>query len=249
MVTDVAEQELNKEPAARARRLLRSADRATLSTLLADDRTPYGSFVLISTDHAGHPILLLSDLAQHTKNLGVDSAASVLIDGTAGLVDPLSGPRATIMGRIEPCAEEAIQARFLARHPKAADYAGFEDFNTYRLVVGQVHLVAGFGAIDRIPASEFLFDNSAASALADSEQDIVNHMNNDHTEALQRYAAVLLGRRGTGWLMTGIDPEGIDLRHGGEIARLTFPEPVLDPDSARVALAALARRARAESIA
>src|SRR6267143_3442067 len=54
----------------------------------------------------------------------------------------------------------------------------------------------------------------------------------------------LLGRRGTAWQLTGIDPEGIDLRREGETARLDFAAPVLTPAMARRVLVALAETAR-----
>jgi putative heme iron utilization protein len=88
-----------------------------------------------------------------------------------------------------------------------------------------------------------------ARPLADAEPEILEHMNRDHAEAIELYANRIIGRQGAGWRMTGIDPEGIDLRRsmeaGGETARLDFEAPVLTPAAARLALAGLAQRARA----
>jgi putative heme iron utilization protein len=86
-----------------------------------------------------------------------------------------------------------------------------------------------------------------ASALAAAEPEIVAHMNTDHAGVVQLYANCLLGRAGDGWRMTGIDPEGLDLRRRSEIARLDFPEPVLTPAAARRVLVALAEQARQRS--
>ena len=87
-----------------------------------------------------------------------------------------------------------------------------------------------------------------ASALAAAEADIVAHMNQDHADAIALYAERLLGLTGTEWRMTGIDPEGLDLRRpvelGGEMARLDFAEPVLSPAAARRTLVALTDAAR-----
>jgi heme iron utilization protein len=83
-----------------------------------------------------------------------------------------------------------------------------------------------------------------ASPLALAEADIVAHMNQDHAEAVGLYAGHLLGLAGAGWRMTGIDPEGIDLRRDGEVARLDFDAPVLTPAAARRTLVALAEAAR-----
>ena len=92
------------DPATLARRLLRASDRAALSTALRDDRDetwPYGSLVLVACDHDGAPLLLLSDLAEHSGNIAHDPRLSLLFDDTAGLDDPLTGARLTLLGRAE----------------------------------------------------------------------------------------------------------------------------------------------------
>lgn len=233
-----------------ARRLIRASDRAVLGTVLSGaEGWPYASLVLLATDHAAQPLLLLSDLADHTKNLKADPRASLLIDGTAGLDEPLTGARVTLQGRLAPLADDAMLARYVARQPSAAFYAGFKDFNLYRMDVTRAHLVAGFGRIHWIEAAELLFDATPHAALAAAEAEIVAHMNEDHADALDLYATRLLALEGAGWRMTGIDPEGIDLRRGGSVARLDFvawgAAPAGDPQAARAVLARLAKRARA----
>jgi heme iron utilization protein len=148
-------------PGAKARDLLRQAQRATLATLL--DGAPYASLVLVAEDEDGAPILLLSDLAEHAKNLKRDKRASLLIDGTAGLADALAGPRVTLLGSLERSGERRLKSRFLARHPSAAAYAGFGDFACYRMTVARAHLVEGFGRIAWIEAGE-LFPRGAKGA-------------------------------------------------------------------------------------
>jgi hypothetical protein len=228
-----------------ARRLVRGCDRAALGTSL--DGRPYVSLVMAACDLDASPLLLLSDLAQHTKNLLADPSVSLLFDGTGAYPDPLTGPRLTVLGRAERCEDRRAAARFAARHPTSADYAGFADFHLYRVAVERGHLVAGFGRISWVERDELRFAADAA-ALAAAEAEIVEHMNQDHAEAVALYAERLLGRKGNGWCMTGIDPEGIDLRRrleaGGETARLEFARPVLTPAQARAALIELAQRAR-----
>lgn len=226
-------------PAATARRLVRALDRATLAT--SQDGWPYASLVLAAVDHDASPLLLLSDLAEHSKNLKRDSRASLLFDGTAGRDDPLTGPRVTVLGEVKPVADPRLMARFTARHPSAG-YAGFADFHLYRLDIARAHLVAGFGRIHAIAADALLLP--APAALAEAESDILQHMNQDHGEAIELYATRIAGASGSGWRMTGIDPEGIDLRRGGVVVRLDFPAPVGDAETARAALVRLARQAR-----
>lgn len=132
-----------------ARRLLVEAGQAALSTLSARQGTegwPYGSLVLVARDADGTPLIVVSDLSQHSRNLAADPRASLLLDGTAGLEDPLSGPRLTLLCRAEPAGVEAIE-RFVARHPSAAEWARFGDMRCLRLVPEIAHLVAGFGQV------------------------------------------------------------------------------------------------------
>ncbi len=229
------------------RMLVRSARTAALATAdRANDSWPYASLVETACDHAGRPILLLSDLADHTKNFTADPRVSLLFDGTAGLAAPLTGARATLQGRIEKLGDEdtALRQRYLARHPGAADYAGFGDFNFYRIMPDRFHLVAGFGRIHWIDADAVLFDTAESAALADHEPDIVDHMNADHADAVDLYATMLANTAGTGWRMTGIDPEGADLGRDGRSLRLPFERAVHDADSARGMLVRLVKRAR-----
>lgn len=235
-------------PGETARGLVRAADRAALSTSLARDGLagwPYGSLVLVATDHDLSPLLLISDLADHTRNIAHDARVSLLFDGTAGAADPLTAARVSLLGRIARDDGPTNRARFLARHPSAETYAGFGDFHLHRIAIEAAHLVAGFGRIHWLSAAE-IAPPAVPPALVAAEADIVEHMNRDHADALDAYARGLLGRAGTGWRMTGIDAEGCDLRRAGEVARVAFAEPVDGPDSARAALVRLAKQARAE---
>ncbi|HZS85373.1 MAG TPA: DUF2470 domain-containing protein [Stellaceae bacterium] len=227
-------------PATIARRLLRSLDRASLATAL--EGWPYASLVLVATAPDGAPLLLLSTLARHTQNIAAEPRVSLLFDGTAGLADPLTGARVTVLGRAEKVEDAALFARFRARHPAAETYAGFADFGLYRIAVARAHLVAGFGQIHWIEGAALL--PPGLDALAGFEADILRHMNDDHAEAVQLYAERICGRAGRGWRMTGIDAEGLDLRRGGEVARLDFTERLADAGAVRSTLARLAREAR-----
>jgi putative heme iron utilization protein len=228
------------------RDLLRRYDRASLASALPDrDGTPwpYASLVLVAVDHDLAPILLLSNLAEHSKAIAADGRVSLLFDGTAGLDQPLTGPRVTLLGRAAKTSDERPKRRFLAHHPDAEMYAGFGDFNFYRVTPERAHLVAGFGRIRWLAAADLL-PGPPAMALAASEADILAHMNADHADAVQLYATALLGQAAGDWRMTGIDTEGLDLRRGGQVARLGFEQPVCNAADARKMLVALVTRAR-----
>lgn len=237
--------ELGTEPGDAARRLIRSSRRATLATALAGDGWPYASLVMVACGHDASPLLLMSDLAEHAKNLASDRRASVLFDGTLDLAVPLTGLRATLLGPVERCDDDAALGRYVRRHADAEMYLGLGDFHLYRMTVERAHVVAGFGAIDWLEPASILLDAASCGDLAAAEDDIVRHMNQDHADAVMLYAANLLGLAGDGWTMTGIDPEGVDLGRENQAARLDFDRPVSDAGAARAALVELADRARA----
>jgi putative heme iron utilization protein len=232
------------------RALLRGLDRAALASALpagpggeGGAAWPYASLVLVAVDHDLSPVLLLSDLAEHTKAIAADSRVSLLFDGTGGLDQPLTGARVTLLGRAIRTTDERHRQRFLSRHPDAAMYAGFKDFHFYRVALERAHLVAGFGKIRWLEAAEL--SPVQSPGLAESEAGIVSHMNEDHADALQLYAEKLLGLAAGDWRMTGIDAEGIDLRRGGQVARLPFDVPLATAADARKVLVSLVGRARA----
>jgi putative heme iron utilization protein len=216
------------------RGLMRACERAALATVLAEG-SPYASLVLLALDLDATPLLLLSDLAEHSRNIARDPRFSLLIDGTGGLEDPLTGERASLTGRAETVSDGRLMARYIARHPSAARYAGFGDFRLYRLAVARAHLVAGFGRIRWLGWGEVRLGGDC-SALGAAEASIIAHMNADHAKAVNRIAG-----GGEGWRMTGIDPEGADFRRLGETARARFATDVRDAGAARSELVRLAR--------
>ena len=236
------------KPGTVARRLLRAADRATLATSLAGrepvgaESWPYASLVLLACDHDAAPLLLMSDLAEHSKNIAADPRTALLIDGTAGRVDPLTGPRVTVLGTVEKTEDARLKTRFVARHPSAALYADFADFHLYRMTVARAHFVAGFGRIHWIEAADFGFAAGGAP-LADTEESVIQQLGRQ----ADRLAQLATGRRAEGWRLTGVDPEGLDLRREGAIARIEFPTPVATADALATTVdglqqAAMARR-------
>jgi heme oxygenase (biliverdin-IX-beta and delta-forming) len=231
----------SRDPAGFARRLLRSRDRGALATSLRG--APYASLVLVAADLDASPLLLLSDLAQHSRNIAFEPRVSLLLDATEGHPDPLCAPRLTVLGRAEAVDDGRLLARFIARHASASLYAGFADFRLYRVEVERAHLVAGFGRIEWIEASELLFAPDT-QALAAAEPVILSQINDVYADAIAIYVQRVLGRGGSGWGMTGIDPEGVDLRCAGDAARLDFPDLALTPEAARAALARLVEEDR-----
>ena len=235
------------ELAGDARALIRRALKASLATMDAATNYPYASLITLGTDPSGAPLFFISGLARHTKNLLTDARASVLVDGTGALGDPLQGARVTLFGRAEQTADEAVRRRFLARHQEAEFYAGFPDFSFWRLNVEGGHYIGGFGRIVDLAPADLLIEMRDAAALTEAEPDILAHMNQDHADAIQLYATSLAGAAPGPWRMTGIDPQGCDLVYDGQAIRIPFAAIIATPGEARAELVRLTNEARARA--
>lgn len=233
-----------------ARKVLRSASTGALATL-AERGTPFASLVTVASDHDGAPLLLLSTLAVHTRNLDRDPRCSLLLVAPGGEGgDPLAGARLTVEGRALRVAADApdlprLRARFLARHPMAAGYAGFADFGFFRLAVEASHLVAGFGRIHGVGPEALLAAQELSADYASAEAGMLEHLNEDHADTLDLFAQRLLGRPETGWTAVAADPDGLDLAREGTVLRLAFPARQPNVMAVRFALKQMAEEARA----
>ena len=151
--------DLSSDSGRLARLLVRRRGQGALASLLARaglEGAPYASLVTYASDWQGQPLFLLSDLADHSKNLAVKAAASLLVESGGEHPEPLTQPRVTLVGQMEKLVDPALKTRFLARHPSASVYASFKDFQLYRLKVAHAHLVAGFGRIHWLSAQQLL---------------------------------------------------------------------------------------------
>src|SRR4029079_10261994 len=114
----------------------------------------------------GSPIVLLSRLAVHTKNILADPRVSLMLDERAE-GDPLEGARIMLLGRAEQVGAPALKPvlrRYLNAHPSAETFVDFKDFSFFRIKAGGMHLVAGFGRIVDLRPEQFLTDISDADA-------------------------------------------------------------------------------------
>jgi len=236
-----------KETAPLARTLVRAALKGALGTLLPPSGHPYASLLLVATEPDGAPVLLISKLALHTKNLAADPRATLLIDATGFEADPLSGARVTLIGEARPTTSATARRRYLARHPVAAGYADFPDFGFYRFDIASAHYIGGFGRIVDLPREDLLIDTAGAEALIEAEPGIVAHMNDDHADAIELYATRLLGGAPGAWRMTGIDPAGCDLLLGAYALRLPFASRITNGEEARRELVRLVGVARSQA--
>ena len=236
------------DPGKLAKSLLRRSRQGALATLMPGSGDPYCSLVNLASHPDGSPILLISRLAVHTKNILTDSRVSLMLDErVAG--DPLEGARIMLSGRAEQAEDERdlLRRRYLNAHPSAEAFVSFKDFAFFRIRPTGTHLVAGFGRIVDLKPEQFLTDLADAEDLLAAEEGAVEHMNADHRDAMGLYATQLLGAAAGDWRCTGCDPEGIDMQDGQTVLRLDFPERVTDGTALRKMLVRLAGEARAKA--
>lgn len=226
-----------------ARRFLRSRHNAILSTHSAKfEGYPFGSVAPFVLDHEGQPLLLISTIAEHTKNITADCKASLLV--FAGEEDLHANARLTLIGDIEQTdkSDPYLRARYLRYFPAAEQYFSAHDFYFYRMYIRQARYIAGFGSMSWIDGDAM---KSAPSRLIVQEAVILEHMNTDHVDSLRAYCRHFHQRQATDVEMIGIDCDGFDVRADDEILRFSFDQPVTDAQSARTALVAISKAAQA----
>jgi len=226
-----------------ARRFLRRHHAGALATLSKRlGGYPFGSVVPFVLDHDARPAILVSRLAEHTKNMTADPRVSLLVQDAAE--DVQNAARLTLVGDAEAVADpSAIVARYLRCFPDAQALLDLGDFSFWRLRAVFVRHIAGFGAIRSITPQSFA---PPENRLAEVEDEIVAHMNADHADALRAYCRHATGVASSTAVLIGIDCDGIDVRADAAMVRIEFDEPVTNAGTAREALTALARQARGE---
>lgn len=230
-----------------ARTLVASVARGTLCTLTADGY-PYGSMLSLADDPLGAPVMLMSEMAEHTINARQDGRASLLVaaDVVEG-ADPLSAPRLTLVGQLQPLAFPGpAREVFLAKHPYARSYADYGDFNIWRLEVERGRYIGGFGHMSWFDGAAYA--NASIDPIAGSAEYILSHMNEDHGDANLAYVRAFAGlTSATEAVMVGFDANGMTLQattpEGPRLARVGFPERLQHAEQAAPATIMMMRRA------
>jgi putative heme iron utilization protein len=217
------------DPAATAKKLLRESRSGALATLMPGSGDPYCSLVNVASAADGSPLLLISTLAVHTKNILSDARVSLMLDERRP-GDPLEGARVMLMGAAVVTNEPAARQRYLARQPEAEMFAGFADFSFYRVVIRGAHLVAGFGRIVDLGPQDILTEVGDAAKLTAAEAETVSQLNAQYCDTIRRWGSRLVGGGDESWRCVGCDPEGLELQLDRTALRLPFPGRVRSPD-------------------
>jgi heme iron utilization protein len=236
--------------AERARTLVYLGRVGSLSTLSRKQQGfPFGSVMPYGLDDHANPIFLISTMAMHTQNVQADPRSSLLVTQADTIGDPLGASRVTLLGNILRVPEsELAEARklYLARYANSKYWVDFEDFSFYRMDVVDVYYVGGFGVMGWVSASEYY--GAQPDPLADSANDIIQHMNTDHGDALVLLARTCAGVESQGAAMSSVDRLGFHVRlktqDGTRGARIAFLREVTGPAEARQVLIEMVGQAR-----
>lgn len=244
--------------ASEALQFLRSTQRGILSTHSTKfDGYPFGSVAPFVLDHNCQPIVLISTIAEHTKNIIANPKVSLLV--FASDEDLQANARLTLLGNaVKIDKEDAnLRARYLRYLPQAASYFDMHDFSFYRIEIAQMRYIAGFGKMGWLSG-----DNIAISApesgdqLAEIESAMIAHMNQDHADSLIAYCKHFHGIVASHAKILGIDSAGFDVRAeiasntesnpetSSKILRFNFEQAIHDTQSARQAFVSMSKVAK-----
>ncbi|CAB4934085.1 unannotated protein [freshwater metagenome] len=232
-----------------ARTIVAGTTVATLGTL-SEDGAPWASMVAFATLPDGRPVIVVSTLAEHGRNLLRDRRAGLSVVIPPRGSDPLDSGRVSLAGTVEaPEGEEAQAAQdaYVRAVPPAGLFAGFGDFRTWVLRVDRVRWVGGYGRMDSVTMADYAA--AEPDPVVPGAAPAIQHLNADHADALLDMGRSLAGfTDATAARCTGADRYGLDLAletpRGKAGARVGFDERLDAPSGLRAATVALARRAR-----
>ena len=237
----------------KTRQLIRSATKGFLSTefnpknfknvrTMMKDKFSYSTFTLTAFDYDLSPIILLSDLSEHTTNIANNHSSSLMLCEERKLYDyfpkfnnksfdyedPMSRPRVTLIGKLKITKNLNHKTRFLNRHPTSNLYANFSDMNFYRLDIIGAHLIGGFASVKWFSKKDLICND--VKNFQESENSIISHMNDHHKESIDLYVkkfirGISLSLR-KNWQLIGVDPDGFDLRKKDKVIRYCFERSI-----------------------
>ncbi len=211
-----------------ARRMLRAHRYGALGTLSKKfDGYPFGSITPYLVDHDGSLLILISTLAEHTKNIGHDPRASLITHDQRNPHIQTQG-RVTVVGnaRLEPNREQA-GVRYLRYFPEAQTYFAMHDFSFYRICPVAIRYIGGFGKIHWVNMENYAV--AQAEAFAKREEALLAETNTRQQAALRELLRQRHSIDVTHVQAIGLDCDGLDVRCDEQVWRLDFPEAVSSP--------------------
>ena len=237
--------------ATEARQFLRNTQQAILSTISTKfSGYPFGSVTPFILGHDGHPVILISNIAEHTKNIIANPKVSLFVFEKGA--DLQANARLTLIGEAENLGKNDmdLMARYSRYFPDSIGYFAMHDFSFYRINIAQARYIAGFGKMGWLAADELIDINGTgqSSTIAQLETGMIEHMNQDHTDSLVMYCQHFYDVTLKVVNLIGIDSDGFDIgaviADESKILRFNFESPIFDANSARMAFVALSKACR-----
>ena len=234
--------------AERAKTLAHLARVGTLSTVSQKvAEFPFGSVAPYGLDERGRPTFLISTMAMHTQNVLANDRASLLVTEAGVAEDPLGAGRVTLVGRVGKTPEAAlgyVREQYLARYENASYWVDFKDFAFFQMDVVDVYFVGGFGVMGWVSAADYL--DAEPDPLVDAAAGIIEHMNEDHVEAMLLLARGIGGVEAKDAKMTTVDRLGFHVRlttaDGMKGIRIPFTREVRDGEQTRAVLVEMVKK-------
>lgn len=238
-----------------ARRFYEAGRAATLCTHSnVHEGFPFGSVVQYDITEQARPVIYVSRIAQHFKNIAHDPRASLFIPDPNSLSAPLSCPRITLLvefARVPEGDKDKIEKSYLKRFPDAVDHRVAHDFEFFVGELMQVRWIGGFGDIAWIGPKEF--SALVRDAIAYHSAPMIEHMNEDHKDALAEYVNHFstLSLSGASFKLSSIDRQGFTVRvfHESRVehVKVAFEPELGGPEEVRGALISLLQEIRGET--
>ena len=176
-------------PAQLVKNFLSQHSCGSLSTLSqAVSGFPFGSVVPYDIDKRGRMVIFISLISQHYQNITAEPKGSILVSDRFGVDDPQAHARATVLGEFHPVLDEerdAVEESYWKRFPHAPERALAHNFVFFRCETVRVRWIGGFGDIRWIDAKSYT--DTPRDEIAYHARGILEHMNDDHRDALQDY--------------------------------------------------------------
>ncbi|MDP8171173.1 DUF2470 domain-containing protein [Pasteurella skyensis] len=205
---------------------------------------PMGSVAPFIIDHTGCPVIYTATVAERTKNIVANSKASLFMREVRRNHRIETGWRLGVMGDLLEIDDNEdlmrVRRSYFHHYPKAAMYENFHEFKFYRLNVKMARVILGFGRIAWVEGDVL---RRASVFDENTEQKIIEHMNQDHIEAMEKYLA-----QNDVKLQLGVKPEmvavnqfGVTISYHNHLHFIAFEEEALDANAARIQLVKMAK--------
>lgn len=227
-----------------ARTLIRRMDAGVLSTHSVEvDGYPFGSLTPFVASHEGRPVLLISEMAQHTRNMLADSHVCLTVYDP-GEKDKLSSSRVSIMGNGAPVPEKdrgMLAERYFAFFPGSREFENNLDFRFYWIEPYRVRFVSGFGRIHWLPKEGWLVPSPEWRSR---EAEIIRSVNETYRRVLAAMCRYFHQRKTTCTQLIAADPEGFHVRTDDNILYFVFEKPCFLEDELTGEIARMAEQSQ-----